>query len=150
MLCWVQVSIKYFTKQCAEFWENVPCFPAVGVNLCALVSKQGKCEPDFHVCVNSQCSMFETLRGKEVHFTTVEKKVWFPLKKTSPQKSLGCVFSFKTFMQEVCIKRFTDMRVTQGTKTAEENGNTKGLDCSSCRPSWRVSRLDLSHFSFCF
>lgn len=41
VLCWVQVSIKYFTKQCAECWENVPCFPAVVENLCVLVSKEG-------------------------------------------------------------------------------------------------------------
>lgn len=93
------------------------------------------------MCVNSQCSVFETLRGKVVHFTTVEKKVWFC--------PLGCVFGFKT-MQEVCITRLTDMRITQGTKATEENGNTKGLDCGSCRLIYRVSRLDLSDFSFCF
>lgn len=52
-------------------------------------------------------------------------------------KALGCVFSFKT-MQEVCITRLTDMKVTQGTKTTEENGNIKGLDCGSCRASCSV------------
>lgn len=77
--------------------------------------------------------MFETLRGKEVHFTTVEKKGWFPLKnKTKP--TLGCVFGFKT-VQEFCITRLTEVRVTRGTKTTEENGNTKGLDYGSYSPT---------------
>lgn len=46
--------------------------------LCALVSKQGEYEPDFNVSMNSQCSVFEMLEGKEAHFTTVQKKGWFP------------------------------------------------------------------------